>query len=126
VTLPTGSNGFSAEKVTGFLPVWFQKDSGPWSVFGGGGYAFNPGAGNRDYLTGALAVSREITPRFLLGVEAERTGADTIGGNATTSLGIGAIYKLNETYRLLASSGPTFEDGGETGFHSFVALGPDF
>src|SRR5262249_14048542 len=40
VTLPTASNGFGAGEVTGFLPVWFQKDTGKWSVFGGGGYAF--------------------------------------------------------------------------------------
>lgn len=126
VTLPTASDGFGAGEVTGFLPVWFQKDSGPWSVFGGGGYAFNPGDGNRDYLTGALAVSRQITPRFTFGVEVERQGADTIDGNARTSLGIGVIYDLNAPYRLLASAGPTFEDGGETGFHAFLALGLDF
>ena len=126
VTLPTASDGFGAGEVTGLLPVWFQKDSGPWSVFGGGGYAFNPGDGNRDYLTGALAVSRQITPRFTFGVEVERQGADTIDGNARTSLGIGVIYDLNAPYRLLASAGPTFEDGGETGFHAFLALGLDF
>jgi hypothetical protein len=127
LTLPTASNDFGAGEVTGILPIWFQKDSGPWSVFGGGGYAFNPGAGNRDYLTGALAVSRQITSRFTLGVEIERQGADTVGGNATTSLGMGAIYQLNAPYRLLASIGPTFEDGGEeTGFHAFLALGFDF
>ena len=126
VTLPTASKGFGADKVTGFLPVWFQKDSGPWSVFGGGGYAFNPGEGNRDYLTGALAVSRQITPRLTLGVEAERQGADTIGGNAKTSLGIGAIYQLKAPYRLLASAGPTYENGGDIGFHAFLALGLDF
>jgi len=127
VTLPTASDGFGAGEVTGFLPVWFQKDSGAWSVFGGGGYAFNPGAGNRDYWTGALAVSRQITPRFSLGVEVERQGADTVGGSATTSLGVGAIYQLDAPYRLLASAGPTYEDdGGATGFHTFLALGLDF
>lgn len=127
VTLPTASDGFGAGEVTGFLPVWFEKDSGAWSVFGGGGYAFNPGAGNRDYWTGALAVSRQITPRFSLGVEVERQGADTVGGSATTSLGVGAIYQLDAPYRLLASAGPTYQDdGGATGFHAFLALGLDF
>ena len=127
LTLPTASNDFGAGEVTGFLPVWVQKDFETWSVFGGGGYAFNPGAGNRDYWTGALAVSRQITPRFMLGVEVERQGADTVGGAATTNLGVGAIYQLNARYRLLASAGPTYEDGGDTtGFHAFLALGLDF
>lgn len=45
LTLPTATNGLGAGDVTGFFPVWIQKDSGPWSVFGGGGYAINPGKG---------------------------------------------------------------------------------
>lgn len=127
VTLPTARHGLGADKVTGFLPVWFQKDSGAWSVFGGGGYAFNPGAGDRDYVTGGIAVSRQVTSKLLVGVEADRQGADTVGGSASTSLGIGTIYQLKAPYRLLASAGPTFEDdGGETGFHAFLALGLDF
>ena len=126
LTLPTASNGMGAGRVTGLLPVWIQKDSGKWSVFGGGGYAINPGQGNRDYWTGGIAVSRQFTERLMIGVEAARQGADTVGGNGSTSLGIGAIYQLKAPFRLLASGGPTFEDGGGTaGFHMFLALGLD-
>ncbi len=126
LTLPTATNGLGAGEVTGFLPVWFQKDSGPWSIFGGGGYALNPGEGNRDYVTGSFAVSRRCYQNLTLGVEAERQSADKVGGGATTSLGLGAIYQLKAPFRLLASAGPTFEDGGETtGFHAFLALGID-
>src|SRR5690606_32685348 len=57
ITLPTGRNGMGAGKVAALLPVWTQKNLGPWSVFGGGGYAINPGAGNRDYWTGGVAVT---------------------------------------------------------------------
>jgi hypothetical protein len=127
MTVPTASKGMGAGSVTGLLPIWFQKDSGAWSVFGGGGYAINPGDGNRDYLTGAFAVSRQFTPNLTIGLEAERNGAATKDGHATTSLGVGTIYHLAAPYRLLASAGPTFEDGnGATGFHAFIALGFDF
>jgi hypothetical protein len=127
ITLPTGSNGLGAGNVTALLPVWIQKDSGPWLVFGGGGYAINPGAGNRDYWTGGVAVSRHLGDRLLLGVEANRQGADTVGAEASTRLGIGAIYQFKAPFRLLASGGPTFEDhGGAAGFHAFMALGLDF
>jgi len=127
LTLPTATNGMGAGEVTGFLPIWVQKDFGLWSVFGGGGYAFNPGEGNRDYLSGGIAVSRQMTERFTLGVEVDHQGADATDGEATTSLGIGAIYQLHAPYRLLASAGPTFDDSGETtGFHAFLALGLDF
>ncbi|WP_395613116.1 transporter [Allosphingosinicella sp.] len=126
LTLPTASQGLGAGHVTALLPVWAQKDFGPWSVFGGGGYAINPGAGNRDYLTGGIALTRRFGERLLVGIEADRQGADVIGGRASTSLGVGVIYDLPGPFRLLASGGPTFEDGGRSGFHSFVALGLDF
>ncbi|ALJ16099.1 transporter [Sphingopyxis macrogoltabida] len=127
VTLPTASNGMGNGKVTALLPVWLQKDSDDWSLFGGGGYAINPGAGNRNYWTGGVAVTRRIDDRLLLGVEADRQGADAVDGRATTSLGIGAIYQLKAPFRILASGGPTFVDGGgAAGFHTFVALGLDF
>lgn len=127
MTLPTASNGLGAGRVTGLLPIWIQKNSGDWSVFGGGGYAINPGAGNRNFWTGGAAVARQVTKRLLVGIEADRHGADTIGGTGATSLGLGAIYKLKAPFRVLASGGPTFDDGGgPAGFHTFVSLGLDF
>lgn len=127
LTLPTASNGMGSGRVTALLPVWVQKDTGPWSLFGGGGYAINPGYGNRNYWTGGIAVSRQVTSKVLIGVEADRHGADTVGGKGSTSLGIGAIYQMKAPFRLLASGGPTFEDGGGgAGFHAFLALGLDF
>lgn len=126
LTLPTAGKGLGNGKVTGFLPVWIQKDAGAWSVFGGGGYAINPGEGNRNHWAGGIAVSRHIARRLLIGIEADRQGADTVDGAGSTSLGIGAIYQLG-TIRVLASGGPTFADGGgSAGFHAFLALGLDF
>jgi len=127
ITAPTASRGLGAGRVIALLPVWAQKDAGPWSVFGGGGYAINPGPGARDYWTGGIAVSRQVTPRLLVGVEANRQGADTVGGRPSTSLGLGAILQMKAPLRLLGSAGPTFVDGrGSAGFHVFVALGVDF
>lgn len=126
LTLPTASRGMGAGRVTGLLPVWAQKDFGPWSLFGGGGYALNPGAGNRNYWTGGVALTRQLGQRLLLGIEVDRQGADQVGGRAATSLGIGAIYDLPGPFRLLASGGPVLEDGGGRAFHSFIALGLDF
>jgi hypothetical protein len=127
LTLPTASSGLGSRHVTALLPVWAQKVSGAWSVFGGGGYAINPGAGNHDFWTGGVAVARTFSKRLLLGVEADRQGADTVGGSASTSLGLGAILQLKPPFRLLASGGPTFVDGERAaGFHAFIALGLDF
>lgn len=126
ITLPTASKGLGAGHVTALLPIWVQKDLGKWSVFGGGGYAINPGIGNRDYWTGGIALTRQLGGKLLVGVEADRQGADVMGGHATTSLGLGAIYDLPGPFRLLASGGPTFEDRGGRSFHAFAALELDF
>jgi hypothetical protein len=127
ITIPTATQGLGAGRVTAFLPIWAQKDMGPWSVFGGGGYAINPGAGNRNYWSGGIAVSRQVTKRLLLGLEADRKGADSEDGSASTSVGLGVIWQLGKPFRLLASGGPTFDDaGGAASYHAFFALGLDF
>jgi len=126
ITLPTASRGLGAGRVTAFLPIWAQKDMGSWSVFGGGGYAINPGAGNRDYWTGGIALRRSFNNRLLIGIEADRQGANTIDGRGSTSFGIGFIRQLKTPFRLLASAGPSFTDKGRSpGFHGFVAVGID-
>lgn len=126
LTVPTAKQGLGAGRPTALLPVWGQKDFGRWSVFGGGGYAINPGADARDFWTGGVAATRAVSDRLLVGFEVDRQGAETRDGRASTSLGVGAIYRLHGPLRVLASAGPAFEDGGgETGFHLFVALGID-
>ena len=125
VSIPTGGRS-ETEHVTALLPIWAQKDFGNWSVFGGGGYAINPGKGRRDFWTGGVAITHQLTERLLVGVEADRQGPDEIEGQASTSLGLGVIYDLPGPFRLLASGGPTLDDGGGTGFHGFAALGLDF
>jgi outer membrane putative beta-barrel porin/alpha-amylase len=123
VTLPTARDARGA--ATGFLPIWAQKDFEAWSVFGGGGYTINPGPGSRDYWTGGIAVTRSFGERLLVGAETYRQGRDAAGSTASTSFGVGAIYDFPGPLRLLASVGPTHEDGGASGFHAFVALGLD-
>ncbi|MDB5723807.1 MAG: 4-carboxymuconolactone decarboxylase [Novosphingobium sp.] len=127
ITLPTATHGFGAGRVTALLPIWAQKDIGHWSVFGGGGYNINPGAGNLNYWQGGVAVSRQVNRRLLIGIEADRQGADVEGGPASTRLGVEMIYQLKAPFRLLGSAGPTFEDrSGLVGYHLFMALGLDF
>lgn len=127
VTIPTASKGMGAAKVTGFLPIWFQKDSGKWSIFGGGGYNINPGLGNRDFWSGGIAVTHQLSDKFMLGLEADQQGADTFGGRGSTRLGFGGVLQLKPPFRILASGGPAIQDGGgKAGFHFYVALGLDY
>lgn len=127
ITLPTAGRSLRSPNVTALLPVWLQQNWGTWSVFGGGGYAINPGTGNRDFWTGGVALSRALSERLLFGIETHRQGADTIDGRAEMSFGIGAVVRLSPHLRLLASAGPTWIEGGApTQFHAFFALGLDY
>jgi hypothetical protein len=127
VILPTGGRRFGSGRVRLLLPVWAQKDFGPWSLFGGGGYTVNPGFRNRDFWQSGLALTRTMTPRLSLGAEIVHEAADEVGGHGTTSANVGGIYRLGGPFSLLFSGGPGFEhhrDGAQ--INAYVALGLDF
>jgi len=127
LSLPTGTNGMSAGRATALLPIWAQKDIGHWAIFGGGGYAINPGPGKRNYWITGIACTHSFGEHLLLGLEADRQGANSKDEGGSTSMGFGAIYQLKIPLRLLVSGGPTLDDaGGKAGFHAFAALGLDF
>jgi hypothetical protein len=123
VILPSGPDAGSSSWL---LPVWLQKDIGKWSVFGGGGYTLHPGPANRNYATGGIAVTREVRDGLSLGVEALRQGPDGVGARARTLFGFGGGVHLKGPLSLIASAGPTIDDGGETRWRGYVALALDY
>ena len=123
--LPT-STLIGGERVRVLLPLWLGKDfAGGTSVFGGGGYEFNPGPGNRDFWQAGAAVTHDFGRGVNGGLEIEREGPDTIGSTAQTRIGVGAIVHLSGPASFLASGGPTWS-GHHTGYHFYAALGFDF
>jgi hypothetical protein len=126
IILPTGGRRFGTGRVRLLLPLWAQKDFGRWSLFGGGGYTINPGAGNRDFWQGGVALTRTLSERTSLGGEAWIEGADSVGGHRTIGLDLGGIHKLGGPFSLLVSGGPTFEHRGARGWRGYAALGLSF
>ena len=123
--LPTSSIA-SGEKTRFLLPLWVGKDfAAGTSIFGGGGYTINPGAGNRDFWQAAVAVTQDLSKQVSVGAEVTRQGSDTVGGTAQTRAGLGSIVKLSDHYALLFSGGPTCADH-RTGYHFYGALGLNF
>ena len=96
-------------------------------LFGGGGYAINPGSGNRDFWQSGLALTRTISPRLSIGGEITHQSPDTIGGVSVTAANLGAIYRLGGPYSILVSGGPAFERHREGArFQAYAALGLSF
>jgi hypothetical protein len=123
--LPTASRS-PGEKTRFLLPLWVGKDfAGGTSLFGGGGYTINPGAGNRDFWQAAVALTHDLSEKVSVGAEVTRQGPDAVGSTAQTRAGVGSIVKLSDHYALLLSGGPTWADH-RTGYHAYAALGLSF
>jgi Putative MetA-pathway of phenol degradation len=133
--LPTGdaSRGLGTGSVHAFLPLWLQKSFGKWTAFGGGGYWFNPGPGNRDYWFAGGVLMRQVTGELQLGVElyhetksstnAPGTPGFPIGTEDTTGFNIGGIYDFDKTYHLLFSAGRGLENAAASNeFSYYIAL----
>lgn len=120
--LPTSSIA-NDERTRILLPIWIGKDfSGGTSLFGGGGYEFNPGPGNRSFWEAALALTHDLNKAVSIGGEIAWQQSDSVGGTAQTRAGVGSIVKLSDHYALLVSGGPTFADH-RTGYHFYGAVG---
>lgn len=125
VEMPAGNaaRGLGAGKMREFLPIWLQKDWGDWTSYGGGGYWFNPGAGNQNYWLVGWLLQNQVTKQLALGAEIFHQTADTIGGKSTTSFNVGGIYDFNENYHLLFSSGRGLQNPALTNqFSYYLAL----
>ena len=59
--IPTGSysRGLGVGRVWYKLPIWVEKEFGPWSLCGGMGYTVVPQTQYRNYLYGGFLVKRE-------------------------------------------------------------------
>jgi hypothetical protein len=110
VFLPSASSNIGESHASFLLPIWVEKDSGKWSAFGGGGCEINRGGNSQDFCLAGFAVTNQITPKLQVGMEIFRQTADTQGGSATTSLGSGIRYDLNDHYHLLGYIGRGIEN----------------
>jgi len=125
--IPTSGGQFGPPRMNLLLPIWAGKDFGPWQVFGGGGYQINPGPGQRNFWTGGLAVTRDITKQLNLGAEVYARTADTDDGRSLVGVNLGAAWRLTPHWSLLAAGGPGIENARTEGQYDFyVALKADY
>jgi hypothetical protein len=127
VILPTSGPNAGSGLVSMRLPIWAQKDFGPWSLFGGGSYTTNPGDGNRGFWSQGAVLTRSFSDRVSLGFEVNHEGPAEVGGTGVTAVQIGGVYKLSEPLSLEFAIGPGFDDdGGPAHYYGYAALGISF
>jgi hypothetical protein len=119
--VPTGnaSDGLGSGHVQAFLPLWLQKSFGDWTIYGGGGYGINPGAGNENWGFAGMVVQRQVTKSVLLGGEIyHRTTLET-GGRDDTAFNLGIVIDFTDHQHLLFSAGRSIN--GPTDFQAYIA-----
>src|ERR1700733_4044205 len=114
VFLPSLSIRLGEPNASLFLPIWMEKDWDAWSTFGGGGCTFGYSRGSKEWCIAGWALSRQVLSNLEIGAEIYHSTPYVQGGRQSTGLGVGAIYDISKTYRLLASYGPGIENAAQT------------
>jgi hypothetical protein len=121
VFLPSASNGVSDNRTSLLLPIWVEKDwNGGWSAFGGGGCTVTEGRGLNFCQAGGV-LTYQLLPKLQLGAEFFHQTADAVGTPATSTIGVGLRYDLNDTYHLLGYVRRAIENTNETNQLSWYA-----
>jgi hypothetical protein len=107
IVVPTGhsNRGLGNGRVWARLPFWVQKSWGPWTSYGGVGYALNPAPGMRNFVYGGWLLQRDVKKWLTLGGELFTHGADSVGARTSSVANVGGIYKVNSHFNLLFTLG---------------------
>ena len=120
IFLPSGSNLVGDNHASLLLPIWIQKDwNGGWSAFGGGCTISEFRAA--DFCQAGGVLNYQLLPKLQIGAELFHQTADSNGTPATTSLGVGWRYDLNDNYHLLGYVSHGIENTSETNQISWYA-----
>lgn len=119
--VPTGSaaDNLGSGDWQAFLPVWLQKDFGKWTIYGGGGYWINPGAGNQNWGFVGTVLQYQVRDNVLIGVEINHSTPAEIGGRDDTAFNVGTVIDFTEHQHLLFSAGRSIH--GPTDFQCYIA-----
>lgn len=124
--LPTGNSarGLGVGKVWYKVPLWMEKDVGPWTFDGGAGETIVPQTGYRNYPYGGFLVKRTINKRLELGVEVFSHGAESYAipqmRGSTMIDGGGYYHFANPNFQFLFAYGHSV--AGLTENYAYIAL----
>jgi len=110
VEVPTGEKDkqLSNGKVQAFLPVWLQKSWGKFSTYGGGGFWYNPGPENRNWVFAGWQAQYEFSETVSLGGEICYHTADSDDAKPGAAFNVGGFINIDERNHILFSAGQSF------------------
>lgn len=114
VFLPSVSSNVGDQHASFLLPIWIEKDWDKWSAFGGGGCEYNRSWNSQNFCEMGAVLTRQVSDTVQLGVEIFHQTPNIPGDSATTSLGLGARYDLNDNFHLLGYVGRGIQNADET------------
>jgi hypothetical protein len=124
--IPTGSyaKGLGVGKVWYKLPLWAEKEFGPWSLCGGMGYTVVPQVGYQNFLYGGVLLKREVNKRLELSAELfshAREGFAAAQTEASAMVDAGGYYHFKaEGWQLLFAYGHSVV--GQTENYGYLGL----
>ncbi|HTW36972.1 MAG TPA: hypothetical protein VMD49_00205 [Steroidobacteraceae bacterium] len=126
IELPTGdySRGLGVGKTWYKLPLWAQKDWGPWTTYGGVGYEVVPQVGYKNFTYVGWLLQRDIGEKWTLGGELFYHGPEGLATPQThdaTMLDFGGYYYFRKpAFQLLFCVGHTVV--GQPEMYAYLGL----
>lgn len=124
VEIPTGNadDGLGNGAAQYFLPLWLQKNWGPWQTFGGGGYWINRTAGAKNHWFFGWVLQRDLSEHVTVGAEIYHSGAQSANIPQSTGFNVGGYYNFDSHNHLLFSVGRGLSNIDQTNqFSAYLA-----
>ena len=121
IEIPTGNEDdqLGSGNVQVYIPAWVQKSWGKLTSYGGGGYWYNPGAGEKNFIFTGWEAQYDFSEVVTFGGELFYQTADNIGSEASTGFNFGGIINVTENHHVLFSLGRNLS--GESTITGYVA-----
>ena len=121
--LPTGSakRDLGQGRPQIFLPIWFSKSVGRWTIFGGGGPMIGHGPEERDFILVGAGVDRTFNDAWHVGFEAYETTCSGKRSPSRLSADLDVVRYLSPHVHLFASVGRAVGAGLGSGQASVFA-----
>jgi hypothetical protein len=109
VELPTANQNIQSNtQVQIYLPLWIQKSWGKITTYGGGGYWYNPGEQNKNWIFTGWEIQYDVSDVATLGGELFYHTADSQDSESDAGENIGGIINFTSNHHLLFSFGHNF------------------